>query len=293
MPREKISQGTIIRGLSSAKYPEVCCYAIIISARCDIANKKLSKYYYLTGVDLLQWLSTYHGFHKAYKDSIDAMKGKLFKKFSEDNVHLSVDELLSFIPKKASFSIVESYKQVTLSPKIKMEDRLAEVTADLEYLRQIYNPDVSLDQRTAFVQECNKSVKKGKTNPAVAFLKKITSGTENHFLFIPKCAYCETDEKNAGILVDLQEIYTLPNGDVELIENGPGIDYECLDFTAPETARLQEKYWLKGKDDFVEITGTIRSPWCEWLLQRFALDFIRVGVDTVTEHDFISMIDSI
>ena len=36
-----IDQGTVIYGMRSEKYPEKMCYAIIISARCDIANDKV------------------------------------------------------------------------------------------------------------------------------------------------------------------------------------------------------------------------------------------------------------
>ena len=41
-----ITQGTIISGLRSSKY-KIETYGIIISARCDIANDKINKIYYL------------------------------------------------------------------------------------------------------------------------------------------------------------------------------------------------------------------------------------------------------
>ena len=35
------TQGTIISGIRSKKYPEIICNAIIISARCDLVNCKV------------------------------------------------------------------------------------------------------------------------------------------------------------------------------------------------------------------------------------------------------------
>lgn len=56
----KFQQGTIIYGMKSSKYTECATYAVIISARCDIANSKISKMYYLTAVDAMSWFNTEH-----------------------------------------------------------------------------------------------------------------------------------------------------------------------------------------------------------------------------------------
>ena len=49
-----INQGTVLYGMRSEKYPEKMCYAVIISARCDIANNKITKLYYLIAVNELK-----------------------------------------------------------------------------------------------------------------------------------------------------------------------------------------------------------------------------------------------
>ena len=54
----KIKQGTIIHGLRSNQYPNRECSAIIITAECDIAQCKVSKFYYLSAMDVRTWMDT-------------------------------------------------------------------------------------------------------------------------------------------------------------------------------------------------------------------------------------------
>lgn len=73
-----LTQGTVVYGMRSDKYPEIASYAIIISARCDIANDKIDKLYYLSAVNVRDWFCTGHGFKTAYGETIKNMK-KTFK----------------------------------------------------------------------------------------------------------------------------------------------------------------------------------------------------------------------
>ena len=75
---------------------------------------------------------------------------------------------------------------------------------------------------------------------------------------------------------------------------GEGIDYQCLPVNCEEEAnRLKRCYWLNDESDFVMLEGIVKSPWCELLLQRFALDYIRVGVDGSTENDYTNLVSLI
>ena len=90
----------------------------------------------------------------------------------------------------------------------------------------------------------------------------------------------------------MQEIGIMSMEEAEAIFS-PGIDYQTL---KSETKLLEkvhlsretmlEKYWMETEDDFVFEVGCLKSPWCELLLQRFALDFIRIGVDGSTSLDY-------
>ena len=88
---EQIEQGNIYYGFRSEKYTEVCCYAVIISARCDIANNKISKLYYLTAVDAKEWFCTKEGFECVYGVPLkEDLKNKT------NALEINVNVLLSF-----------------------------------------------------------------------------------------------------------------------------------------------------------------------------------------------------
>ena len=49
---KKVTQGTLIYGMRSSKYPGVMTYGIIISAACDLAQDKIDKVFYLTAIGI-------------------------------------------------------------------------------------------------------------------------------------------------------------------------------------------------------------------------------------------------
>lgn len=58
-----LTQGTIITGVRSDKYSNIRCNGVVISARCDLANCKISKIYYLIAVPSDDWLLSDEGFN--------------------------------------------------------------------------------------------------------------------------------------------------------------------------------------------------------------------------------------
>ena len=88
--------------------------------------------------------------------------------------------------------------------------------------------------------------------------------------------------------MDLQEIGILSLDEAKLIDS-PSIDYQAL-LSNPRIKRkskeFSERFWLETEEDYVYKEGQLQSPWCELLLQRFAMDFIRVGVDGASKPDF-------
>ena len=109
----------------------------------------------------------------------------------------------------------------------------------------------------------------------------------------PNLHILKKNDKLKGLIVDLQEIGILSLDDAKKI-TGEGIDYQCLPVNCEEEAnRLKRCYWLNDESDFVMLEGIVKSPWCELLLQRFALDYIRVGVDGSTENDYTNLVSLI
>ena len=63
-------QGTIIHGIRSDKYSSNRCFGIVITASCDIANCKVSKFYYLVAVDVKDWIISDIGFREIFNQYI-------------------------------------------------------------------------------------------------------------------------------------------------------------------------------------------------------------------------------
>lgn len=269
---DNITQGTVIYGIRSEKYPEVACYAVVISARCDIANQKINKLYYLSAVNVRDWFFTENGFNTAYHDEISTIKSRFRDKAKR--FELNVEVLLGL-----------QYNQAISVLRSSIEDKKKrkQLMEDYEDIRSYINSGNSNERR--------KLVKRNLA-PVSRFLQAVSKGSIFHYFFIPQSAYLDNDIKSKGIMVDLQEIGILTLEDAVRIQS-PGIDYRILPEEEDERGRLIRTYWLQDDGDFVAIEGTIKSPWCELLLQRFSNDFLRIGVDNPTKADYEELANQI
>lgn len=271
----KFQQGTIIYGMKSSKYTECATYAVIISARCDIANSKISKMYYLTAVDAMSWFTTEHGFHLVYDKVIKQEKNTFAQKINQ--YELNSDMLLRMMYEDGK-KVIDSINDTEKKKKV--------IYDAYEKIYKMVNESSDYEFRKQVIRKQNKYV--------IEFLNNISNGVMNHYFYIPKKAYLKEGTMHEGIIVDLQEIGILEFQDANQIIT-PGIDYKLLKETKneEERKRLFESYWLCDENCFVEIEDTIRSPWCELLMQRFSNDFIRIGVDGAGNEDFKKLADEI
>lgn len=279
-----IDQGTVFYGLRSNKYPEIPCYAIIISARCDIAQNKISKLYYLSALDAHDWFCTSHGFRCTFGQLITEARKNLEK--SVTGFGINVDLLESF-DKDSVMTILNT----NMSGK-----DLQKAQDNYSKLYDLLGASVDYSSRRRLIHDLED---KKKENIVSAFLSDISSGKTHHYHFIPRLAYTESPDKTSGLIVDLQEIGIMSIDEAKAIYS-PGIDNQTLETETTWMVKagisqkyLREKYWLETENDFVFEEGQLKSPWCELLLQRFALDFIRIGVDGSTKSDYISLAHSI
>ena len=171
--KREIKQGTIIYGVRSTKYPENKCYSIIISARCDVSNGKIEKLYYITALDVEEWLCTKKGFDIVYKKEIaSGIKNILDSK----KINLSVLMELSEDDKK---QLLSQYKD-----------------SDQEKILDFLNCDD--------VQIRKKLIKKN-SKVGYHFLRDINESKQYHFFFLPELAYLENNRKDKGLIVDLKK----------------------------------------------------------------------------------------
>lgn len=95
--------------MRSSKYPSGPCYGIIINARCDIAQHKISKYYYLTAVDAQAWFSSKYGYTLVYGKMIEDKRRDICNKAKE--LELDGQSLLSFSAENCATVLQDAERQ--------------------------------------------------------------------------------------------------------------------------------------------------------------------------------------
>lgn len=271
---DKLDQGTIINGIRTEKYPKIKAHGIVITASCDLANKKVNKLYYLLGIKAEDWVCSTQGFKLIYSEKKENKLNEL-KEMSK-SLGLNVEALCGFsddIAKKVIESEVEVKKQ---------KNRLLKV---FEEYRNLEKCMISSEQRKRTIHSDE--------DVAAKFLNKIGKGEIFHYYFLPQKAFTQNGKTDSGIIVDLQEICTLSLDDAYEIERF-GIDNLYLDkFSEEKQERLKKIFWLDSSDDYVLIEGNISSPWREHLMQRFSHCFARIGLDGATKSDYEKIINNI
>ena len=286
------------------KYPTTLCYGVIITAKCDIAQNKVTKYYYLTAVDAAKWFSTEHGFQQTFGQIIRETHDTIMEKAKV--VELDGDALLSF-PLDTIRMIIEDKKEGADKAQ---KDAIQKLLKAIERHFSFCRPGMTDDERFCVIKNNIKTV--------IRTLEDIDAGKQHHYYYLPEDAYLENGIKSKGIIIDLLEIESMSLGDAKkLLEKfGKGITYDNLPELPDEESikmaieekntsllnkkfelmrercRLQSTYWLEKPDDFVAIEGMTRSPWCEHLMQRFSNAFIRIGLDNPQKGDFEEAINS-
>jgi len=296
-----IDQGTVIYGVRSSKYPTIPCYAVIITARCDIAQKKVPKYYFLVAVDASDWFCTEHGYNIVYREIIQNLRNGISSMASE--IDLNGDVLISL--SRSDLETVISQKRIEYSGNKKQTGKVDSLLSRIKEYYIFIRKDMTDMHRSEAI--------KRKPRPSIEELTRIDKGDRNHYYYLPQHAYLQNSVYNKGLIVDLLEIGKLSIEDAEMIKS-PGIDYQVLPkLPSPEdmidvvntgiqqeidrmlsgiheNRRLSTNYWLNDDSDYVAIEGVIQSPWCEHLMQRFSNAFIRIGIDNPTQKDYSDVI---
>ena len=296
-----INQGTVIYGIQSAKYPSIPCYGVVITARCDIAQRKVPKYYFLIAVDASDWFCTEHGYELAYNEKIKNLKNEIICKANE--LELNGDVLIS-LNCDALAAVLSSKREEYVGNK-RCSQKIDTLLNKLEEYSVFAGKNMTNSKRSEAIRK--------QPQIAVEELKKIYKGEKHHYNFLPQHAYLKNSVFSTGLIVDLLEIGELSLEDADRIKS-PGIDYQILPKRPTpeemievirtgnqqqidgmfsdinENKRLTSAYWLKDNSDFVDFEGTIQSPWCEHLMQRFSNAFIRIGIIDPTEEDYKTVI---
>lgn len=269
-----LTQGTIITGVRSDKYSNIRCNGVVISARCDLANCKISKIYYLIAVPSDDWLLSDEGFNIVLSQRQNDLEDKLQTKLGGSGLDWST--LKSFSVEE--FSTVIHDQEVGLK---KDTDKVLEVFRTFKNYTSKY---LELGDKKAILQNESKSV--------ASSLLKIANGQMMHYIYVPENAYIKDGSIDRGLIIDLQELEYISIRDAERLVNCE-IDIQSKDLSEVDKQRYNNCFFLMDWPGYAMAEYDIASPWTKYIMQRFSNAFIRIGVDGPQKEDVQSMVSRV
>lgn len=266
-----MTQGAVITAIRSKKYFDCNCFGIVISARCDIANNKISKVFYLEAIPLGEWVFSNEGFILLIDKKINSIINQLNNICRSNG--LEWDSISLFSEEEFKLVIEKEVKSK------KNRDKALKLFEEYHYFE---NKPLDKNEKRKLLLSEEKNIKE--------YVSNISNGKYTHLTYIPQKAF--TEFILDGVIIDLQELDYLDIETVEDLEDFV-IDVENSKLSVDKKEKYNKKFVLDGQSGYSIIYGEIKSPWIEYLMQRFSNVFTRIGVDNPSKNDFDEIIDRI
>lgn len=247
----KFKQGTIIHRLRSKRYPGRECSAVIITAECDIAQCKVSKFYYLSAMDVRTWMDTDGLAYTTTNSQLNKFK-------------TLINNFASKIPG------LNEYQNVAVVDLDKIES-------------DIRNLPNCIDTSSALKELSKIKTYSSTAKDVLSNLKRVINGELTHYFFLPYNTYTtkrqeELEPKDfcEGLIVNLLDIGFFDSATVSMIERQ---DMDFAKLSGPDLEQYRKQFFLQKEGDMVFPEEIISSPYRERLMQAFSFAFIRIGVN--------------
>lgn len=266
-----LTQGTVISSLRSKKYSDEECFAIIITARCDLANKKVGKVFYLEALPLDEWVLSQSGMQYVLigssKNTVDEIE-KVLTNYDLD---------------------WETIKTFSLDEFNTVVDSTVTVRRDNEKIKELYGKYLEITKEYSDKDE-RKNVIRNRKKDVCNSINKIVGGQNTHYVYIPPDGVSYDFKK--GLIVDLQEVdYFTPKEIEDLISYT--VDVQNSNLSDEKKAYYDEKFYIYDGAGYAMPVCNIKSPWIEYLMQHFSNVFSRIGIDTPGKEVVNKMIEEI
>ncbi len=268
-----LTQGTIISGLRSRKYPGTVCNGIVISARCDLANCKIHNVYYLIAIPVDDWLVSDDGFLTALSTRINNLENTIETKIQNES--LDWESMKGFTPEE--FEVVLNAQ----CPNMKSKNR-TELINDFKTYTQYRTSGLPVEVKKEILSNEKKSVS--------SFLLGIANGQTTHYAFVPESAYRDNKYVDNGLVVDLQELDRIDAQSIDIV-CGYKMDSQNPLLSRAQIELYNNQFFLCDNPGYAVPDCDIKSPWIEYLMQRFSNSFIRIGVDGPQKADVQNLVD--
>lgn len=262
----EFTQGTVVYGARCKRYPNQPCYAIVITARCDIANSKTNKIFYLVGVPVNQWIVSNNGYYEIVKGKTNNTKKEIEKSLLKYG--LDLDSIITFSDSETQTVFHDA--NVDEKDGFKIKEMLSKY-------RNFTSGELTTEQKRIILQEIKPDVQNTVQN--------INSGKNSHYIVVPSNVIESINGEDVeNLVVDLQEIDYWTLDTVEKLKKRE-IDVRNTRLTKCDKSDLDTCFFVKESPGYAEIIGKVTSPWIEFVMQRFTNLFSRIGVDSLSETE--------
>lgn len=266
-----VTQGTLIYGMRSTKYPGVVTYGVLISAACDLEQEKIDKVFYLTAIPLDHWLYSNKGYQVVTAGLVKSCKKSLADCVEKHELSWDVVQTLS----QEEFEII-------VADNIKSKSERTSAISKFCKYKGVAKETPTLEEKLDVYRDDKKAIS--------GVLEDIFNGANTHFVFVPKKALSDSTFVGQGLIVDLLELDYLSIELVKRIARGE-IDVKVLDEC--EKTSFDERFFIKEYEGYAYPEGDIIPPWREYVLQHFSNCFIRIGVDNPGKSEVRGMVDTL
>lgn len=267
----KITQGTVFSCARAERYHNCEVYGIIITARCDIAQKKYPVLNFLPVVRLKDWLCR-DGLYILRENKLSEYMGAIKNMLKEKDLSTNLLPYTSF--EKIKNEYFSSSKSTSKKEK-KTNERFCELTTKHKYLDE---GDIEKDSKSIyqwFVKENPRKIDE--------IIKRLSRHDVLGYYFFETLS--EGRGEDQGYVCLLREVGTLPKKVAEKL--GSGLTYEEYRNISGD---MYSGLGLTFKvDNFAMPIVQVNSPTLEHLLQSFGNLFGRIGVED-PEEDVIDII---
>lgn len=264
--KNTFTQGTIISNVRSRKYTEIKCKGIVISARCDLAQNKIQTFHYVTALPLEDWIFE-ELYYRLVKECIDSERNSIKSILLKNG--LDFETLLELGFEKSKIVIEKAL------PSQKAQSVINQLEMYYKKMNRYECDDI--DEKKKFFRD--NTVKKRVKD----YIKKLFNGSYPKFSFVPQKSYMNKGALNDGLVIDLHDIYQLGIEYATQIQKNE-IDYILIS-NEQRRNTINQSFYFQDESDFVICEGIIESPWIEYIMQHFAISFMRIGVDNATQNE--------
>jgi hypothetical protein len=261
----KKTQGLVFFGARSEFYPSIPCYGIVITARCDFAQKKVKLVHYVTAVPMAEWI----------KNDCALMIGEEIGENAQKNVKKHMERLG-----------LNSDLSSDLGPS-KCERVLLSYEASGKYRELIskeirkWNLGNQMKDGTLSQLEINNLLI---NDPEFSGKKKekvnlIVSHKMSGYYYLPSI---DLSLGSDGLVANFRDIRSIR---IDIFDLMLSKRLDCLDKSILHNEELKNIFVLNESKDFAIDVGIIVSPVLEHFMQSFALLFTRIGVEDVTSDE--------